>query len=73
MCVALGMASMEGLTRYQIYFLTRDGEVVRTIEVDCACDQNVVRRATGFRAADEVEVEVWERARFVRWLSYDVD
>ena len=65
--VARDMASMEGLTRYQVYFVTRDGEVSRTLEVDCACDQEAVRQATRVQGAEQ-EVEVWERVRFVRWL-----
>jgi hypothetical protein len=59
---------MEGLTGYQIYFLARDGEILRTLEFNCAGDQDAVQKAIHLRGADEVEIEVWERTRFVDWL-----
>jgi hypothetical protein len=59
---------MEGLAMYQIYLLTPDGEVLRTLELDCASDQDAVQRAIRLRGADEVEIEVWEFTRFVHWL-----
>jgi hypothetical protein len=60
---------MEGQTAYRIYFLTRDGEILRMLELDCARDQDAVQKATHLRGADEVEIEVWERTRFVGWLA----
>ena len=60
---------MEGLTTYQIYFLTRDGEILRTLELDSTRDQDAIQKATHIRGADEVEIEVWERTRFVGWLA----
>jgi hypothetical protein len=59
---------MESLTRYQIYFLARDGEVLRRLDLDCASDRDAVQKATHLRGADVVELEVWERTRLVRWL-----
>jgi hypothetical protein len=64
---------MEGLTRYQIYFLTRSGEILRMFELDCARDQDAVQKATHIRGADEVEIEVWEQTRFVYWLPVPPD
>ena len=60
---------MEGQTAYRIYFLTRDGEILRMLELDCARDQDAVQKATHLRGADEVEIEVWERTHFVGWLA----
>jgi hypothetical protein len=54
---------------YQIYFLTRDGEILRFLELDCARDQDAIQKATHMRGADEVEIEVWGRTRFVGWLA----
>jgi hypothetical protein len=59
---------MEGLAMYQIYLLTPDGEVLRTLELDCASDEDAVQRAIRLRGADEVEIEVWEFTRFIYWL-----
>jgi hypothetical protein len=55
------------LASYQIYFLTRDGEILRMLELDCARDQHVIQKASQIRGTDEVEIEVWERTRFVGW------
>jgi hypothetical protein len=60
---------MEGQTAYRIYFRTRDGEILRMLELDCARDQDAVQKATHLRGADEVEIEVWERTHFVGWLA----
>ena len=60
---------MEGLTTYRIYFLTRDGEILRTLELNGTRDQDAIQKATHIRGADEVEIEVWERTRFVGWLA----
>jgi hypothetical protein len=60
---------MEGLTQYQIYFLTRDGEILRILKVECARDQEAIQKATHIRGADEAEIEVWQRTRFVGWLA----
>jgi hypothetical protein len=62
------VVSMKGRSRYQIYFLARDGEILRTFEFDCAGDQEAVQKAIHVRGADEVEIEVWDRTRFVGWL-----
>jgi hypothetical protein len=32
----VGMSATEGLPKYQIYFLSRDGETYRMLELDCA-------------------------------------
>jgi hypothetical protein len=53
---------------YQIYLLTREGEVLRAFEFDCADDRVTVRAAIRLRGPDEVEIEIWERTRLVRWL-----
>ena len=37
---------MEGQTAYRIYFRTRDGEILRMLELDCARDQDAVQKAT---------------------------
>jgi hypothetical protein len=59
---------MDRLTSYQIYFLAGDGEILRNIALDSAGDQDAVQKAIHLRGADEVEIEVWERTRFVDWL-----
>lgn len=56
------------MASYQVYLLTTDGDVVRAIEFDRADDQDVVLAAIKLRGTDEVEIEIWERRRFVRWL-----
>jgi hypothetical protein len=59
-----GVAS--GMAFYQVYLLrTADGEIVRLFEVGCANDQDAVIEAARLRGAAEVEIEVWERTRFV--------
>jgi hypothetical protein len=60
---------MEGLTTYRIYFLTRDGEILRALELDGTRDQDAIRKAIHIRGADEVEIEVWERTHFVGWVA----
>jgi hypothetical protein len=59
---------MKDQSGYQIYFLARDGEILRTLGFDAAGDQEAVQKAIQVRGADEVEIEVWERGRFVSWL-----
>jgi hypothetical protein len=54
---------------YQIY---SDREILRILEIERARDQDAVERATHMRGADEVEIEVWERARFIGWLAVPV-
>jgi hypothetical protein len=59
-----GVAS--GMALYQVYLLrTADGEIVRLFEVGCANDQEAVLEGARLRGAAEVEIEVWERTRFV--------
>jgi hypothetical protein len=53
---------------YQIYLLTPNGDVLRAFELDCAHDQDAVQAAIRLTDSDEVEIEIWERARLVRWL-----
>jgi hypothetical protein len=54
---------------YQVYLLRApDGEVLCVSEVDCANDQDAVLEGTRLRGKAEVEIEVWERMRFVRLL-----
>jgi hypothetical protein len=52
---------------YQVYFIGRDGHLLRTIDIQVASDQDAIARALELREGDEVEV--WERTRFVRRLS----
>jgi hypothetical protein len=56
------------MASYQTYFLTADGGVSHTFELTCANDQDAVVEATRLRGADEVEIEIWDRIRFVCWL-----
>jgi hypothetical protein len=68
--------ALPGLTRlalcmalYQVYLLRApDGEVLSVSEVDCANDQDAVLEGTRLRGTAEVEIEIWERTRFVRQL-----
>jgi hypothetical protein len=53
---------------YQIYLLTPDGEVFRAFELDCAHDHDALQAAIRLRDSDEVEIEIWERTRLVRWF-----
>jgi hypothetical protein len=54
---------------YQVYFLRPDGTVLRTFELECAEDQAALSKATRRRGAVEVEIEMWERTRFVGWIA----
>ena len=42
------------------------------LELDCARDQHAIQKATQIGGTDEVEIEVWERMRFVGWLAVPV-
>jgi hypothetical protein len=53
---------------YEMYLLTLDGDVLRAFELDCANDEGAVREAIRLRDTDVVEIEIWERTRFVGWL-----
>jgi hypothetical protein len=55
------------MATYQIYYLTSDGDVSRRIEIGCADDLDAVSESTRLRGADAVEIEIWDRARFVSW------
>jgi hypothetical protein len=52
---------------YQVYFVGRDGHLLRAINIQVASDQDAIARALELRECHEVEV--WERTRFVRRLS----
>jgi hypothetical protein len=56
-----------GVSDYQVYFIGRDGHLLRTIDIQVASDQDAIARALELREGHEVEV--WERTRFVRRLS----
>jgi hypothetical protein len=55
------------MATYQIYFLTIDGEVSREIELGCADDRDAGSESTRLRGDDAVEIEIWDRTRFVGW------
>jgi hypothetical protein len=55
------------MATYQIYFLTSDGDVSRKIEIGCADDLDAVSESTRLTRNDAVEIEIWDRARFVSW------
>jgi hypothetical protein len=55
------------MATYQIYFLTIDGNVSREIELGCADDQDAVSESTRLRGNAAVEIEIWDRTRFVGW------
>jgi hypothetical protein len=52
---------------YRVYFIGRDGHFLRAIDIQIASDQDAIARAVELREGHEVEV--WQRTRFVRWLS----
>jgi hypothetical protein len=55
------------MATYQLYFLTVDGNVSRELELGCADDRDAVSESTRLRVADAVEIEIWDRTRFVSW------
>jgi hypothetical protein len=54
------------MATYQIYFLT-DGDASREIELGCADDRDAVSESIRLRGDDAVEIESWDRTRFVSW------
>jgi hypothetical protein len=61
------LALLQRWAPYQAYFLTRDGVILRILEL--ARDQEAFQKATRVRGVDEIEIEVRESTRFIGWLA----
>jgi hypothetical protein len=57
------------MPHYQVYFVDWDGNLLRTLDIECAGDPEAVKRATELQ--DGHEVEVWDQVRFICWLPRD--